>query len=75
MSEVVENGNRGIVIGLGDTRALAEAILRPIEDDDLWTSMSQAALKPGGVIFSGGRICKNPLALYACMFQHGFGKE
>jgi len=44
MSEVVENGNRGIVIGLGDTRALAEAILGLIEDDDLYLQKTTGSL-------------------------------
>jgi len=62
--EAVVNGKTGLLVESGDATALAEAILRLFEDEDLRKSMGKAAHKRAVNTFSWDQIVENLLRQY-----------
>jgi len=62
--EVVVNGKTGLLVESGDATALAEAILRLFEDEDLRKSMAKAGRQRILELFSWERIVESLLRQY-----------
>jgi glycosyltransferase involved in cell wall biosynthesis len=63
-SEMVENGKTGLVVPPEDATALAEAIIRLVEDDRLRQDMGENAYKTLKEKFSWGDIAQQTLKVY-----------
>jgi glycosyltransferase involved in cell wall biosynthesis len=64
ITEIVKNGETGLLVERGDASALAEAILRFLSDEDLRNSMAKASRKRAVELFSWECVVDNLLHLY-----------
>jgi glycosyltransferase involved in cell wall biosynthesis len=63
--EVVENGKSGLLVDRDSPSALAEAIIRLLEDAPLRRSMAQAGRQRAIKLFSWDRITRNLIEVYS----------
>jgi len=64
ITEIVKDGENGLLVQRDDASSLAEAILRLLSDEDLRKSMGKAGRKRAVELFSWEQIVKNLLHLY-----------
>jgi glycosyltransferase involved in cell wall biosynthesis len=65
LTDAIEDGDTGILVPVGDQRALAEALRRMASDDDMRHRMGQAALRRATDRFTQRRLTDALLDLYA----------
>lgn len=61
---IVQDGETGRLVAVGDARALAEAVSQVLGDDSLYRAMSEKARKSAEIRFRKDRIADQFLALY-----------
>ena len=69
---VVRDGENGFLVPAGDPTALADALLRLLQDPQLRTKMGQAGRTIAEQRFSIGRVIEQTLALYGTALQRAY---
>ena len=69
LPEMVDDGVDGLLVPPRDSRALADAIVRILESEALWCTMSQAARRRAETEWSPAAIAKQTLASYEALLD------
>ncbi|MFQ5577509.1 MAG: glycosyltransferase family 4 protein [Anaerolineae bacterium] len=69
ITEIVEPGKTGLLVERGNAGALADAIVRLLQDDALRQTMGAAAFKRAAEFYAWGRVAEELLRQYQAVLQ------